>query len=126
MNLERMSKGWTSYIYAFYKPDPLIDHIEGRRCHIFLCAKPGCQSRQRRYLDGSNRTGTGNMHKHAKRCWGLEAVRAAEKVGTKDGARSAVDALKRDGSIKAAFANISKRPGVQTYSTRPHTREESK
>jgi hypothetical protein len=36
--LEQLTKEWTVPIYAFFKPIPLIDYVEGHHHHLFQCA----------------------------------------------------------------------------------------
>jgi hypothetical protein len=44
---ERLNEEWTSSIYAFYAPYPVIGY-EGKRCyHEFKCAAKGCKKRVR-------------------------------------------------------------------------------
>jgi hypothetical protein len=77
------------------------------------------------YLDTGDAKSTSNLRKHAKICWGEEAVAAADN--TKD-VRAAREALKKiklvDSSITEAFARIAK--GKITYSHRQHTTTESR
>jgi hypothetical protein len=46
----------------------------------------------RRYLDTGDAKSTGNMHKHAKKCWGAETVELANKA--KNAAEVHVTAVK--------------------------------
>lgn len=65
------------------------------------------------------------MHKHAKKCWGEEAVAAAVATKDLDAARECMAKHKlRDGSITAEFERIGKEK--VTYSHRQHTRTESR
>ncbi|KIJ21100.1 hypothetical protein PAXINDRAFT_66312, partial [Paxillus involutus ATCC 200175] len=41
--IARLKKGWTSHIYAFFKPTPVIKYIDGQRCHAFKCLGKGCK-----------------------------------------------------------------------------------
>jgi len=74
----------------------------------------------RRYLDTGDAKLTGNLRKHARGCWGEEAVMAADN--TKN-VRAAHEALGKaelvDGSIMAAFERVAK--DRVTYSYRQHT-----
>ena len=45
---------------------------------------------------------TGNLHKHARGCWGVEAVAAAVETQNLDATREALTKVK-DGSIMEAF-----------------------
>jgi hypothetical protein len=79
----------------------------------------------RRFLDKSYAPLTGNLCKHAKSCWGVEAVEAAGTVKNATEARdNIVKALRADGSITAAF-EVAGKTRV-TYSHRPHTKTETK
>jgi len=107
INVERLSKEWTSPVYAFFKPTPLIEYIKDRRVHVFECNAKHCKGKGngwmvRRYLDTSDAKSTSNLCKHAKICWGEDEVAAADQ--TQD-ANTAREALKknRDGSITEAF-----------------------
>ena len=55
-----------------------------------------------RYLDTSDAKSTGNLRKHARICWGVETVAAADETRNYG---AALDALKKvkDGSIMEAF-----------------------
>lgn len=61
------------------------------------------------------------MRKHAKSCWGIETVEAADDAANIGEARKMVDNL-ADGSITAAFERKGK--GRVTYSNRQHTKAE--
>jgi len=49
--------------------------------HVFECAAGKCKARNgrdvRRFLDKGDAKSTSNMRKHAKGCWGEEAVAAS-------------------------------------------------
>lgn len=77
----------------------------------------------RRYLDKSDAKSTSNMRKHAKSCWGLETVEAADVMKDVKEARDSMKSMK-DGSITAAFKRVGK--GKITYSHRQHTKAETK
>ena len=127
---ERLGKDWISPIYVFFNRVPRIEHIDGRHVHVFMCAASHCKGRNsrdvRRFLDTGNAKSTSGLHRHAKMCWGDEAVNAAD--GTKDleGAREvlAKTGVKRNGSITSAFARIYKEK--VTYSHRQYTYTETR
>lgn len=113
MSTERLREEWTSSIYAFYAPEPFIGHEGGRRYHEFKCVAKGCRKGVRRYLDTKDAKSTSNMRKHAKRCWGDDAVRLADEASGCDVARkSVVQPLLRDGTITASFE---RKKGKVTY-----------
>ncbi|KAJ3498251.1 hypothetical protein NLJ89_g10242 [Agrocybe chaxingu] len=114
---------WISPIYAFFNPTPDIGYEKGRRYHEFCCAAKGCRKGVRRYLDKTDAKSTSNMRKHAKTCWGVERVEAADSAANLGEARKMVNSLK-DGSITAAFERKGK--GRVTYSHRQHTKAETK
>jgi ribulose-5-phosphate 4-epimerase/fuculose-1-phosphate aldolase len=76
-------------------------------------------------LDTGDAKSTSGLHRHAKNCWGEEAVEAADN--TKDLESACVILTKtklRDGSITAEFSRIGKEK--VTYSHRQHTSTESR
>jgi hypothetical protein len=78
----------------------------------------------RRYIDTGNISSTSNLHRHAIRCWGDEAVAAADKTCTAKVVREALSNREVNGSITAAFERVGK--GKVTYSTRQHTKLEAR
>lgn len=122
---EHMMKSWTSPIYAFYEPIPIITYVDGRRCHVFKCAARGCKFTSRRYLDTKDKSLTGNLVRHAKGCWGEECWAAAGACHTAQEARESVTKpYNQSGSITASFSRTGK--GKVTYSHRTHTKTETK
>lgn len=124
-------KQWNTPIYAFFKPTPLIDHIDGRRTHIFECGAKNCMGRGRngryvrRYLNTTDATSTSNLRRHAKICWSEATVEAAGKTTDVRAARAVLaKSIMRDGSITAAFERVAKEK--VTFSHRQHTRTESR
>ena len=73
------------------------------------------------YLNTADATSTSNLRKHAKVCWGEEAIAVADATNNVHAAREALANIGnlRDSSITAAFQRISK--DVTTYSHRQHT-----
>lgn len=72
-------------IYAFFKPGISIEHVNGQRCQVFQCAASHCKNTTCnvwRYLDTPDKNSTSNLQKHAKRCWGEEAVAKAYMAAT--------------------------------------------
>ena len=130
--LERLSKDWTSPIYAFFQPMPSIVNIGGRCAHEFTCTASSCkghgkQSRiVRCYLDTSDRNSTGNLQKHARLCWGDENVHGADTCGNRDAVRDGLNTAKKlkNGSIMAAFKSTEK--GKGTYSHRQHDKAQTR
>jgi hypothetical protein len=121
----RLSKDWNAPVYAFYEPVPEIGYEDGRRYHSFRCAARGCKQRIRQYLDKKDGKSMGNLRKHAKSCWGAEAVEAAGTVKTAAEAREHIaKPLQTNGSITAVFEQTKK--GKITYSHRQHTKTETK
>jgi hypothetical protein len=120
-------KEWDAPIYIFFKPTPSVEYIEGCKAHIFACNASHCRGKTRfvrRFLDKGDAKSTSNLRRHAKNCWGEEAVAAADN--TRD-VRSACDVLANhkdiDGSITVAFQCAGK--GKVTYSHCQHTKAES-
>ena len=99
--------------------------MDGRRYHSFQCANKSCKFSCHRFLDKGDSGSTGNLRRHARRCWGDEALEAAEAAENINEARdSIVVSLNMTGSISEAFERKGK--GRVTYSTRQHTRAETR
>ena len=79
----------------------------------------------RRYLDTGDAKSMSNLRKHAKICWGEEAVAAADNTKNVGAAREALGKMRLvNGSITAAFERTSK--GKITYSHHQHTTTEAR
>jgi hypothetical protein len=120
---------WTSPIYVFFKTKPRIEYIDCRKAHIFECASGRCKARNgrdvRRYQDKGDKNSTSNLRKHAKVCWGSDAVAAADATRDVEAARAAlIKSGVHNGSITAEFERIGK--GRVSFSTRQHTRTETR
>jgi hypothetical protein len=120
---ERLKDDWNAPIYAFFHPIPTVGYEKGRRYHEFRCFASGCKKSVRRFLDTKDAGSTGNMHKHARICWGVDTVKAASDAKDINDARDIL-ANSKDGSIAAAFKVKGK--GKVSYSHRQHTRTETK
>ncbi|KAL6307681.1 hypothetical protein BKA93DRAFT_702144, partial [Sparassis latifolia] len=116
-----MQKDWTSTVYVFYKPEVTIqfDATSGVHGHVFQCANCGCKTKITQWLDKGDRTSTGNLHKHIRKCWGEEALAAAETMKTAVDAHPAVEKFRRSGDITASFERKGK--GKVTYLSHQHT-----
>lgn len=120
---------WSSPIYVFFKTKPSIEYIDDRKAHIFECASGRCKARNgravRRYQDKGDKNSTSNLRKHAKVCWGSDAVAAADATRDVEAARAAlIRSGVRDGNITAEFERIGK--GKISFSTIQHTRTETR
>jgi hypothetical protein len=131
-HIERLLKHWNTPVYAFFKPTPAIDHSDGRRAHIFECSAKVCRGKGksprhvRRYLNTSDSTSTSNLRRHAKICWGEDAVAAAGGVKNVYAARAVLAKPSlRNGSIAAAFERVGKANLILPFPTRPHTKTET-
>ncbi|KAF8055640.1 hypothetical protein FPV67DRAFT_1435052 [Lyophyllum atratum] len=127
--LARLSKDWTRPIYAFFKPVPDIRYVDGKRCHEFECGAKYCKGKSRlvrRFLHTSDKNSTGNLRRHAKKCWGQDVIEAADDAANADEARETIAANPklRSGDITEAFARKGK--GKVTYSYRQHTKAEAR
>jgi hypothetical protein len=128
--IERMSRRWTSPIYAFFKKDPQIEYVDGRRSHVFRCAAANCKGRNRRevrrFLDKGDSNSTSGLTRHARVCWGEETVETARATGDLEGARGVLvkSKLLRDGSITSELTRLGK--GKLTFSHRQHTKTEAR
>ena len=112
-------------MYAFFRPNPEIVHINQRRAHVFYCAGPTCQKTVTRYLDTKDATSTKNLRHHVKTCkfWGEGILDQTDEMTAKE-ARTCIENIPRAGSITAAFARKGK--GKVMFSTRQHTYTESR
>jgi hypothetical protein len=123
---ERLQKTWTSPIYGFFQSDPLISIVNGRRCHEFICGAQPCKGQGlngklvRRFLDKGDAKSTGNLRKHAERCWGKDIV--GDSVGSTSAAVREGISKQRTMSITLAFDKTGK--GAARYSHRPHSKIE--
>ncbi|KAH9918531.1 uncharacterized protein BXZ73DRAFT_52866 [Epithele typhae] len=122
-----MDRGWDSPIYGFFKPIPKIADIDGRRVHVFECMAKGCIKKAvNRYIDKGDATSTGNMTRHAKNCFGEDAVKRVVKATMTPGEvrqRFGKNALE-SGDVTSFFERKGK--GPVTYSHRQHTRTETR
>ena len=67
----------------FFKPMPTVEYIDGCKAHVFECAARSCCCRSRLvwwFLDTGNAKLTSNLHRHAKVCWGEEAMSVADNA----------------------------------------------
>jgi hypothetical protein len=117
---ERLSKGWRSAVYGFFKPDVKIGYDGGRKYHFFHCAAQKCQGMKgvhgvRRFQDSKDRAATSNLKYHAIKCFGKDAV---------DAAFNDTQPKARDASIFAVFARQGQRPVKVSH--RAHTKAESR
>ena len=116
--------------YAFFKPLLIIDYVAGRRTHIFECNAKLCKGKGQNgrniqcYLDTLDVKSTSNLWRHAKVCWGEEAVEAASQTKDVHAAWDPMSKAKpKDGSITAVFKRNSKNKIM--YSHCQHTKTES-
>ncbi|THU81654.1 hypothetical protein K435DRAFT_571266, partial [Dendrothele bispora CBS 962.96] len=112
---ERLQASWNSSIYSFFSEKVNIGHDKGRKYHYFSCKAARCKGTGgvRRYLDGSDRSSTSNLRKHAIHCFGKDAVDAA-----KSGAQEAAAA---QNTIYAMFAGTGDRLVHITHRTHTGT-----
>ena len=64
---------------------PLIEYIKDHHVHVFECTATRCMGKVNgrmvcQYLDISDVKSMSNLCKHAKICWGEEAVAAADNM----------------------------------------------
>jgi hypothetical protein len=115
---------------VFFNSIPSIEYIKERRVHVFECNAKHCKGKGngrmvRRYLDTTDAKSTGNLRKHARVCWGDEAVVAADQTRDVRTARDALEKMStKDGSILEAFGRVAK--SKVTYSHRQHTKTETR
>ena len=110
LHLARLRRGWGSPIYSFFSPDVKIGYENGRKYHFFKCNARVCKNPrggQRRYLDTSDKTSTGNLKTHAVKCFSQAAIDAAMK-GTDNNEQP-------DGSIYSVFGRQGSQPVSVTH-----------
>ncbi|KAF9029672.1 hypothetical protein BJ165DRAFT_1315297, partial [Panaeolus papilionaceus] len=119
----RMMQEWTSPIYAFFHPVPDIKYsADNRQYHVFHCFAKSCKKSVNRFTDKKDAGSTGNLHKHARKCWGKETIAAAMSVKTATEAREIL--LKsKDGSLPEFFRVNGN--GKLSYSHRQHTKTQT-
>ena len=124
-HVDRVSKTWTSVVYAFYKPDvAIVEDNEGHRAHVFRCVNRGCKHQVKRWLHRGDQYSTGNLRKHVKSCFGEEALQRATDSGSVGKAREGVKTYLRSGDLTTSFKRCGK--GSVTYSVRQHTATETR
>ena len=121
-----MSQKWSAGIYGIYKA-PVIEYVNGRRAHSFRClGKNGnCSRVIRRYLDTTDAVSTSNMHKHAKKCWGLEVVEQVDAMASIEDVRQAfVRKTLSNGDIKVLLEKGKSK--IVSYSNRNFTEDQTR
>ena len=124
-----MSQKWNSPIYVFFKKTPHIEYKDGRPSHVFECNASRCKAKNswdvRWFLDKGDANSTSNLCKHAKICWGDEAVETVDVTKDLDAARGVLAKMKlHDGSTTAEFVRIGK--GKITFLHHEHTKTEAR
>jgi hypothetical protein len=82
-NTDQLTKDWTAPIYAFFKPTPIVEYVDGCHCHTFQCTARTCKCKSRgiqRFLDKGDTKSMSNMCKHAKKCWGDNIVASVDNA----------------------------------------------
>jgi hypothetical protein len=127
-SIDRLSKSWDAPVYVFFKPMPSVQYINNRKAHVFECTASPCRYKTkfvRHFLYTGDASSTSNLRRHAKLCWGKEALAAADE--TRD-VKTACEVLRKhkglNGSITAAFKRAG--TGKETYSHRQHTKLEAR
>ena len=108
---------------------PTYSGYRVHQVHIFECAATHCKGKGngrivRQYLDTGDAKSTGNLHKHAKLCWGENAVTAADNTKDIHIAQEALEKMSVNSTITSAFEHVSK--GKATYSHTQHTTAEAR
>ena len=103
---ERLSKGWRSPVYGFFKPDIMIGYEGQQKFHYFHCAAKKCRGQKgihgvRCFQDSKDHAATSNLKSHAIKCFGQDVVDTAFKK---------TEPKNPNTSIFAAFARQDQRP----------------
>ena len=105
--LEHLKKDWNAPIYSFFYPMPDIGYHKDHCFHEFTCAAKGYQKRIHCYLDKADAKSTGNLWKHAKKCWGVEMVEGVDRMKDVAKARhSGITSGHWNGSIMAFLGKM--------------------
>jgi hypothetical protein len=96
--------------------------VNGRRVHVFKCIAKSCKEKGRDqqcincFLDKKDTKSTSNLWKHAKLCWGVETLKAANATKDLDLAKEilAKNGRLKDSSLTAVFERNGK--GKVSYS----------
>lgn len=103
-------KTWRSPVYSFFKDNVTVEWLDNRPFHFFPCGARYCKTTLggvRRYLDKGDEHSTANLMKHARRCFGEDAVKAAADGNTKDQNKSIFDSFARVGQEPITFCHRS-------------------
>ncbi|KAI9456117.1 hypothetical protein BJY52DRAFT_1204843 [Lactarius psammicola] len=126
-SIDCLFKNWDVPVYVFYKSTPNMEYFNNHKAHVFECAASPCHLKTRfvrRFLYTGDTSSTSNPHRHARVCWGDEALAATDQMCD---VKTAHEALRnhnsKNGSITAAFKHVG--TGRVTYSHRQHTRIEA-
>jgi hypothetical protein len=126
--IDRLSKKWDAPVYVFFKPTPTVQYFKNRKAHVFECAASPCRQKTRfirRFLYTGDTSSTSNLRRHARLCWGEEALAAADETRDVKTAREALGNHKGlNRSITAAFKRVG--TGKVSYSHRQHTKIEAR
>ncbi|KAF9565457.1 hypothetical protein CPC08DRAFT_629917, partial [Agrocybe pediades] len=127
---ECLQADWTSTTYAFFEPTPDIEYIDGRRVHVFKCAAGRCKGKGanprhvNHYLGTKDSSLMSNLRKHAKICFGEDAVKAADNCRSLSAARDVVKKLGLRNQLLTALLERAGGKGKVTYSHMQHTTAE--
>ena len=81
-------------------------------------------SRRRSSSISTDKTLMTNLQKHVCKCWGVEALEAADQMTVKANAKDCVDRYRWTGNLKVAFGVASKK--MFCYSTVQHSTTETR
>ncbi|KAF9537611.1 hypothetical protein CPC08DRAFT_609670, partial [Agrocybe pediades] len=120
---ERLKSDWTSTTCAFFDPTPSIEYINGCRVYVFMCNTGANPRHVNRYLGTKDASSTSNLRKHAKICYGEDAVKAADACGSLQAARNIVQSGLKNQPLTAMLERAGGK-GKVTYSHTQHTTAE--
>jgi hypothetical protein len=82
--IDHMSKKWDAPVYVFFKPSATIKYVGKCKAHVFEFGAAHCHCKSKFvqwFLYTGDASSTSNMCRHAKICWGDEAITAADTTG---------------------------------------------
>ncbi|KAE9397066.1 hypothetical protein BT96DRAFT_996147 [Gymnopus androsaceus JB14] len=112
-----------SPIYAFFnaEPDVEFDNAGTASYIVFHCST--CRAQVKQGLQTSDKASTGALIRHAKFCWGEEAVNAVQGSKSIDKARDALKKFGKKSQSKLTAALRSVKGWAELFSTQPPSKQ---
>ncbi|KAF9064680.1 hypothetical protein BDP27DRAFT_1155391, partial [Rhodocollybia butyracea] len=111
-------------IYAFYNAEPDIEFDDDGTAQYIIFSCSACCTHVKQGLKSSDKALTGALIRHAKSCWGEEAVNAAQQSKSLENARAAIKRIGKKSQSKLAAALRTMKGWAESFSTQPPTKKE--